>query len=78
MPRKIRSKTYVFTLNNPTLTIRQVVSLLGNITASFEAVPYGRLHYRYLEQNKIMALKEARENFENTCTITPEASKCII
>ena len=65
----------VTTLNNPTLTIRQVASLLGNITPSFEAVPYGRLPYRYLEQNKIMALKEARENFENPCTITPKASK---
>ena len=68
----------VTTLSNPTLTIRQVASLLRNIAASFEAVPYGSLHYRHLEQNKIMALREARGNFENSCTITPEASKDII
>ena len=67
----------VTTLSNPTLTIRQVASLLGNIAASLEVVPYGRLHYRYLEQNKIMAL-ETRGNFENPCTITPETSKDII
>ena len=54
----------VTTLSNSTLTIHQVASLLGNITASFEAVPYGCLHYQYLEQNKIMALREARGNFE--------------
>ena len=70
MPRKIRSDLCVTTLSNPTLTIRQVASLLGTITASFEAVPYSRLHYQYLEQNKIMALREARGNFENPCTIT--------
>ena len=68
----------VTTLSNPTLTIRQTASLLRNITASFEAVPYGSLHYRHLEQNKIMALREARGNSENSCTITPEASKDII
>ena len=68
----------VTTLSNPTLTIRQVASLLGNIAASLEVVPYGRLHYRYLEQNKIVALTKARGNFENPCTITREASKDII
>ena len=39
----------VTTLSNSTLTIRQVANLLGNIAASFEAVPLGRLHYCYLE-----------------------------
>ena len=68
----------VTTLSNPTLTISQEASLLRNITALFEAVPYGRLHYRYLERNKIMVLREARGDFENPCTITPEASKDII
>ena len=65
-------------LSNSTLTICQVASILGNIAASFEAVPYGRLHYRYLEQNKIMALREARGNFESLCIITSEASNGII
>ena len=69
--KKNKIKDLCVTTFNPTLTIRQVASLLGNIAASFEAVPYGRLHYQYLEQNKIMALREARGNFENPCTITP-------
>ena len=67
----------VTTLSNSTLTICQVASLLGNIGATFEGVPYGCLHYCYLEQNKIMALREARGNFESPCT-TPEVSKDII
>ena len=39
----------VTTLSNSTLTISQVANLLGNIAASFEAVPLGCLHYCYLE-----------------------------
>ena len=35
----------VAALSNPTLTICQVASILGNIAASFEGVPYDRLHY---------------------------------
>ena len=65
-------------LNNSILTICQVASLLGNIAASLEAVPHGCLNYRYLEQNKIMVLREAEGNFENHCIITPEVSKNII
>ena len=68
----------VTTLKNSTVTICQLASFLGNIAASFEAVPYGCLHYRYLERNKIITLREARGNFENPCKITPEVSKDII
>ena len=41
-------------LNN---TVRLVASFLENLTASFEAVPYGRLNYRHIEFCKIQALK---------------------
>ena len=64
--------------SNSTLTIRQVARILGNIAASFDAVSYGCLHYRYLEQNKIMALRKVRGNFESPCIVTPEASSDII
>ena len=63
MPRKMRSDLCVTTLSNPTLTIRQVASLLGTITASFEAVPYSRLHYQYLEQNKIYGIERSQREF---------------
>ena len=68
----------ITTLNNSILTICQVASLLGNIAASLETVPYGCLNYRYLDQNKIKVLKEAKGNFENHGIITPEVSKDII
>ena len=68
----------VNTLSNSTPTIYQIASLLGNIAASFEAGTHGRLHYQYLEQNIIVALREARESFESPCIITSEASRDII
>ena len=68
----------VDTLSNSTPTICQIASLLGNIAASFEDGTHGRLHYQYLEQNIIVALREARESFESPCIITSEASRDII
>ena len=45
-------------------SIRKIVSLLGNIVASFEAVPRNSLYYRNIELCKIEALKAAKGNFE--------------
>ena len=36
-----------------TLTIRELAKLIGNLAASMEAVPYGKLFYRQLEREKI-------------------------
>ena len=60
-------------LSNFTLTLNQAASILGNIAESFEAVPYGHVHYLYLEQNKISTLRKTRQNFESLCTLTSEA-----
>ena len=65
-------------LSNPTSTIHEVGSIVGNTAASFETAPYGQLQYRYLEQKKIMALRKARGYFESPCKITREASKHLI
>ena len=35
-----------------TLTIRELANLIGNLVASMEVVPYGRLFYRQLEREK--------------------------
>ena len=45
-------------------TIREVAKVIGNLVASFPAVPYGQLHYRKLEHNKIIALKRNKGNFD--------------
>ena len=39
-----------------TLTIRELAKLIGNLIASMEAVPYGRLFYRQPERGKIKFL----------------------
>ena len=41
-------------------SIRKIAGLLGNIAASFEAVPLGPLHYRNIQLCKIAALKAAK------------------
>ena len=55
------------------ITIRMVSSFIGNITASFEAVPFGRLHYRNLEYCKTEALKASRYNFDSQCRLNDKA-----
>ena len=56
-------------------SIRMVASLVGNLTSSFEAVPYGRLHYRHLEFSKTMSLKRCKHNFEAQCFLSDMAIK---
>lgn len=45
-------------------TIRDVAKVIGILVASFPAVEFGKLHYRELENAKIIALKLNRGNFE--------------
>ena len=40
-----------------TPTIREVAKFLRNLLASFEAVTYGRLFYRFIEIDNINALE---------------------
>ena len=44
-----------------TPTIREVAKFLRNLLASFEAVTYGRLFYRFIEIDKINALELSKE-----------------
>ena len=53
-----------------TLTIRELVKLIGNLVASMESVPYGRLFYRQLEREKIKSLQKYKGNFEGKITLT--------
>lgn len=58
-------------------TTRRIACLLGNISASFEGVPFGRLHFRDLEQDKIKSLKQNKGNFESTCKLSDRGIKNI-
>ena len=45
-------------------TIRFVAQVIGNIVASFAAVPLGPLLYRVLETDKILGLKRHSQNYD--------------
>ena len=56
-----------------TPTIREVAKFLGNLSASFEAVTYGRLFYRFIEIDKINALKLSKGKFDAPSIQSPTA-----
>jgi hypothetical protein len=45
-------------------TIRELAKVIGKIVAVFPGSLYGPLHYRRLEQDKIMALKKSRGDYD--------------
>ena len=66
---KIREKCLnVNSHKNP--TIREVANLIRSMISYLPGVQYGALHYRYLERDKIIALKENRGNFDATMTVS--------
>ena len=53
-----------FTLHNASsLRIREIARLIGYLVSSLPAVKCGELYYRYLEMDKINALKYSKGNF---------------
>ncbi len=60
-------------LHRNNITIRMVSSFIGSLTSSFDAVPFGRLHYRHLEWCKTEALKASYYDFDGPCSLTAKA-----
>ena len=60
-------------LTTPNPTIREVAQLIGNLVAATEAVPLAPLHFRTLENEKIVALKQRKGNFDCSMVLTPLA-----
>ena len=52
--------------------IRLVARVVGLIVASFSAVDFGRLHYRWLESAKIRALSRCKGDFDAEMVVTAE------
>ena len=50
--------------------IREVAKVIGSIVASFPAVPYGKLHYRCLEMDKIRALTQNQGDFARPMSLS--------
>ena len=57
-------------LSSPTISIRKLAQFIGNIVASFPAVPFGKLNYRDMERNKVTALKESKGNFDSVMDLS--------
>ena len=53
--KKVKIHEYAKKLLVGTPTVSEVAKFLGNFSASFEAVTYGRLFYRFIEIGKINA-----------------------
>ena len=65
-------------LKTKNFTIRMISSFIGNLTASFEAVPEGRLYYRHLEWCKALSLELHNHDFDAPCFISEQAREEII
>ena len=71
--KKVKIHEYAKKLLVDTPTIREVAKFLGNLSASFEAFTYGRLFYRFIEIDKINALKLSKGKFDAPCVLSPTA-----
>jgi hypothetical protein len=54
-------------------TIRELCTVIGNLVASFPAVTHGKLFYRQLENEKIIALKQAKGQFDQVVSLSNQA-----
>ena len=58
------------TVQKQMATIRAVAQVIGLLVSSFSAVELGKLHYREIEKEKIVALKDQKGNFDAVMHIT--------
>ena len=56
-------------------TIREIAQVIGILVASFQAVLWGPLHYRQLENAKSVALKKNQGDFEAKTCLPTKAEK---
>ena len=57
--------------------IRKVAKLIGKFTSSFIGVKYGPLHYRYLEQDKTIAVQKHKGNYSKTMVLSNKSKEDI-
>ena len=54
-------------------SIRYVAKVIGLMTSSLPEVKYGAAHYKYLEQDKINALKISKGYFDAMAILSPQS-----
>ena len=68
---KILQFCLYFSPEGKAFTIQEVASLIGSLISSCPGVEYGgRLHYRSIERDKIIALKASKGNFETKMVLS--------
>ena len=70
---KILQFCLYFSPEGKAFTIREVASLIGSLISSCPGVEYGRLRYRSIERDKIIALKASKGNFETKMLLSGES-----
>ena len=60
-------------LSESALTIRSVAELIGLMVSSVTGVEFGPLHYRFLESDKVQALKVALGDFDKSVMLSEDA-----
>ena len=58
-------------LAHQTRTVRELASVIGSIISCFPAEPFGKLHYRSLEQFKISQLRSSQGKFDAKLSSLP-------
>jgi len=56
--------------NSHSVKIRDIARIVGYMVSSLPAVRYGTLYYRYLEMDKITALKQSKGDFEASMSVS--------
>ena len=73
--RRSKIKTSVRNLLRlPKITIQNVAEVVGQLVATFPAVPHGKLFYRYVDIDKTEALKQAKGDFSAPMVLSQQAS----
>ena len=55
------------------LTIQDVAELVGQLVATFPGVPFGKLYYRQIDNEKTQALKAAKGDFSHSMSLSQDA-----
>ena len=63
--------------NKNKIKIREVAKIIGNIIAAIEATTYGKLYYRNIENQKILALKDSKGNFDAHMSLSDNSQQDI-
>ena len=62
--------TQILSENAP--SILSVAELIGLMVSSFTGVEFGRLHYRFIESDKVHALKVALGDFDKSVVLSED------